>query len=197
MKEKIFRSKFFLLFLCFIYCPHVIAYNMMKNKDRDEVDKDIEVMNLHKNFYLKGTLALLYHLYTNKYYRNVFYLRLGWSSCLISWLMPRAIYFYPCKRIGGGVFLAHPYGTIINASSVGENFSVRQCTTIGNKRDGDGRKGPTIGNNVTLGANVCIVGDIIIGNNVVVGAGSVVVKNVPDNCVIAGNPAKIIKVLEK
>ena len=50
-----------------------------------------------------------------------------------------------------------------------------------------------IGDQVTVGANVIIIGKITIGNNVVIGAGAVVVKDVPDNCVIAGNPAKVIK----
>lgn len=54
-------------------------------------------------------------------------------------------------------------------------------------------KRPVIGDNVTLGANVTIIGDVHIGNNVIIGAGSVVVKNVPDNCVVAGNPAKVIR----
>lgn len=53
-----------------------------------------------------------------------------------------------------------------------------------------------IGDNVSLGANVTIIGNIHIGNNVVIGVGSVVVKDVPDNCVVAGNPAKVIKYLD-
>lgn len=57
------------------------------------------------------------------------------------------------------------------------------------------RPGDKIGNNVSLGANVTIVGHVHIGDNVVVGAGAVVVKDVPSNCVVAGNPAKIIKQL--
>lgn len=48
---------------------------------------------------------------------------------------------------------------------------------------------------MSLGANVNIIGDIKIGDNVIIGAGSVVVRDVPDNCVVAGNPAKIIKYL--
>ena len=44
-----------------------------------------------------------------------------------------------------------------------------------------------------VGANVCIIGNVKIGNNVVVGAGSVVTRDVPDNSVVAGNPAKLIK----
>jgi putative colanic acid biosynthesis acetyltransferase WcaB len=46
---------------------------------------------------------------------------------------------------------------------------------------------------VDIGSNVCIIGEIIIGNNVKIGAGSVVVNNIPDNCIVVGNPAKIIR----
>ncbi len=49
---------------------------------------------------------------------------------------------------------------------------------------------PIIGNNVTLGAAVTIIGEVKIGDDVMVGAGTVVVKDIPDNCIVAGNPAK-------
>ena len=82
---------------------------------------------------------------------------------------------------------------MLNAESIGDNFSCIQCTTLGYGKGGL----PVIGNNVSLGANVIIIGRVYVGNNVTVGAGSVVVKDVPDNCVIVGNPAKIIKYLDK
>lgn len=100
--------------------------------------------------------------------------------------------------MGGGIFvLNHPYATIINAKKIGENFTCCQCTTIGNKKHGLNEQVPTIGNNVSLGANVVIIGDVTIGDNVIVGAGSVVVKDIPSNCVVAGNPAKIIRYLKE
>ena len=56
-----------------------------------------------------------------------------------------------------------------------------------------GGNAPIIGDNVNIGSNTCIIGEITIGDNVVIGAGSVVVKDVPSNVVIVGNPARIIK----
>ena len=97
--------------------------------------------------------------------------------------------------MGGGIYLAHPYSTIINAKKVGRHFSCRQCTTIGNKQDDRNDLIPTIGDNVTLGSNVVIIGNITIGNNVIIGAGTVVVNDIPDNVVVVGNPARIIRYL--
>lgn len=93
--------------------------------------------------------------------------------------------------IGPGFHIEHSWATVLNAESIGSNFSCIQCITIG-KKDG---KRPTIGDNVSIYANAIIIGDVHIGNNVIIGAGAVVVKDVPDNAVVVGNPARIIKYL--
>ena len=190
MKEII--KKFCFISLHVPYCIHILLYTMSKSKKL--IDEDLFVISEKWGIPYKGTMAFVYILFHDKYYRSIFYDRIGFMSCICSWYLPKAKDFYPCRNIGGGVYPAHPYATILNAKSIGRNFSFRQCTTLGNKRDGDGTtNGPTIGDNVTLGANVCVIGDITIGNNVIVGAGSVVVKDIPDNVVVAGNPARIIK----
>lgn len=107
---------------------------------------------------------------------------------------------YNCKifestKIAGGLICYHPLSTVINANEIGSNFQFRNCLTIGNKSNNNSLV-PTIGDNVNVGANVVIIGDINIGNNVIIGAGSVVVKDIPSNSVVAGNPAKIIRKLE-
>ncbi len=84
---------------------------------------------------------------------------------------------------------AHPYCTILNAERISRNFTCIHGTTIGVTSSGR----PTIGDNVYLGCNVTIIGRIHIGNNVDIGAGTVVVKDVPDNAVVVGNPAKVIR----
>ena len=97
-------------------------------------------------------------------------------------------------KIEGGLVCYHPFATVINAKFIGKNFQFRNGLTIGNKGN-DNSLLPTIGDDVTVGANVVIIGDIQIGHHVIIGAGSVVVKDVPSNTVIAGNPAKIIRTL--
>ena len=86
------------------------------------------------------------------------------------------------------MFLAHNYCTII-PKVTGVNLSVMGGVTVGVKSGGN----PSIGDNVYLGANSVLIGDINIGDNVIVGAGAVVVDNVPSNCIVAGVPAKIIR----
>ncbi len=76
---------------------------------------------------------------------------------------------------------------------IGNTVTVRHNTTIGVARDGG--KCPVIEDNVNIGANVVIIGDITIGNNSIIAAGSIVVKDVPPFSMVAGNPARIIKKL--
>lgn len=85
--------------------------------------------------------------------------------------------------------------TVVHSrAKIGDNCLIGQCVTIG------GRSGhinvPEIGNNVYIGAGAKILGPIKIGNNSIIGAGAVVLTDVPENSVVAGVPAKIIKVRE-
>lgn len=97
-------------------------------------------------------------------------------------------------KIGRNFNVYHGQGLIINSSAViGDNVTIRHNTTIGNAKENGGC--PIIGNNVNIGANSVIIGEITIGDNAVIAAGSVVVKDVPSGVLVAGNPAKIIKSL--
>jgi len=92
-------------------------------------------------------------------------------------------------KIGKGALFVHAFATIINAKSIGDNFRISHCCTIGNGNTGK----PIIGNNVVIHPGCVIFGDIIIGDNVVIGAATLVNKNVPSNCVVVGNPAIVVK----
>ena len=132
--------------------------------------------------------------YTNNKSKNFSY---KFMSLFYNFLLRRLGNKYKIKIslniCGPGVRLVHLNGgIIINAKSVGENFTINTGCIIGKK------KGllPTIGDNVDISVGAKVIGGIVVGNNVVVGPNSVVVKDVPDNCVVSGIPAKIIKYME-
>lgn len=174
------------------YAPHCVLFAM--SGARDVIAEDIESFKRHRNIKVRSEMRALIILLTDTpYYRTLFYRRLGRVCRLVRWYAKEPPTFTIDCEIGGGCYLAHPFATILAAKKIGKNFSCRQCTTLGNKQDGDNDSKPTIGDNVTLGANVCIIGGIHIGDNVTVGAGSVVVKDCPAGCTVVGNPARIIK----
>jgi serine acetyltransferase len=180
------------LLFFWLYIPHFVMMHLGGGKWL--IYSDIQKLKSQLSITLNNRWALLYFLHNNRYYRCLFYHRIGpIKSLLISWIRPGDRYFllpYSTK-IGKGLVFAHPYSTVLNAERIGDNFRCVHCVTIGKKTE----ERPIIGNNVTMGAGSMIIGDITIGDNVVIGAGAVVVKDVPDNCVVAGNPAKIIKKL--
>ncbi|AXT49823.1 serine acetyltransferase [Aquimarina sp. BL5] len=170
--------------------PHVIVYQMSKNKD--VVDKDIERWALAKGI-KGGKVSLLLNFIANSPdFRTLFYFRnRGIVSSLLNIYCKKEKYFRIdiSTKLGGGVLTGHPYSTILNADSIGENLYVNHLVTVGEVNG----KRPTIGDNVSIYTGAIIIGDIKIGNNCSIGAGSVVVKDIPDNCVVVGNPARIIK----
>lgn len=174
--------------------PHLIVYQLSNSVTKSLIEEDLAEMN--RRCKKRGRLS--YYLITKKPYRNLFYFRIGENGIVgfLKILLPPYNMFYISENvesIGGGAFvLNHPYGTIINAKSIGKNLTICQLTTIGNKAHGRNDLLPKIGNNVSIGANVNIIGDIEIGDNVIVGAGSTVVKNIPDNSIVAGCPARVI-----
>lgn len=180
------------LLFFFLYIPHYLCF--IVSGGGEFVLSDLKRYTRQVKINMPIWIFFIYMLHNNRYYRSLFYYRIGpvWSL-LISWYRPGDRYFTIAKDmpIGGGLLMAHPYATILNAESIGCNFSCLHCTTIGKTSKGR----PVIGDNVSLGANVTIVGPVHIGNNVTVGAGSVIVKDVPDNCVVVGNPQRIVKFL--
>ncbi|MBW2961523.1 serine O-acetyltransferase [Mesonia aestuariivivens] len=99
---------------------------------------------------------------------------------------------YQCKIGKGSSFGYGGIGVVIHKRCVlGKNCLIGTNVTIGGKAPYD--KVPVIGNNVYIATGAKILGPISIGDNVIIGANAVVINDVPDNCTVAGVPAKIIK----
>lgn len=128
------------------------------------------------------------------YYREVIYNRLKRWGGPFRMIYPKYTHFdikpHRHLKIGGGIWLDHPFCTRMGAASIGSNFKVKQLVTIGKNSD---MKEPTIGNNVFIGAGAVVCGGITIGDNVQIGANAVVMKNVPSNCTVIGNPPIIVR----
>ena len=106
----------------------------------------------------------------------------------ILWKPLESLYLYT-EDIGAGLFIHHGFSTVINALRVGENCTVRQQVTIGFNGD----EAPILEDNVVVNCGAKVLGGITMGKNSVAAAGAVVVKDVPENAVVAGVPAKFIK----
>lgn len=134
-------------------------------------------------------------LYSNNCFPNILNQRMRQASHLKPIILR---ILFPLKKdmeindctIGGGFCCYHGHGTVICADRIGRNFSVWQGVTIGKNGSNDC---PKIGDNVKVLTNAVVAGSIRIGDNAEIGAGAIVLKDVPDNCVVVGNPARIIR----
>ncbi len=104
------------------------------------------------------------------------------------------IEIHPSAKIGSGFFIDHGMGVVIGETAeVGDYVTLFQGVTLGGTGKDRGKRHPTLGNHVVVGAGAKILGGIKIGDNVKIGANSVVLKSVPPNSTVIGIPARIIK----
>lgn len=103
------------------------------------------------------------------------------------------IEIHPGAAIGQGVFIDHGMGVVIGETAiVGDYALIYQGVTLGGTGKQSGKRHPTLGENVVVGAGAKVLGNIQIGNNVRIGAGSVVLRDVPSSCTVVGVPGRII-----
>ncbi len=104
------------------------------------------------------------------------------------------IEIHPGATIGKGFFIDHGMGVVIGETTeIGDNCTVYQGATLGGTGKDTGKRHPTLGNNVMVGAGARVLGPVTVGNNVKIAAGAVVLHSVPDNCTAVGIPAKIVR----
>jgi len=103
------------------------------------------------------------------------------------------IEIHPGATIGQGVFIDHGMGVVIGETAIVGDYSlIYQGVTLGGTGKETGKRHPTIGSNVVVGAGAKVLGNLQIGNNVRIGAGSVVLRDVPSDCTVVGIPGRIV-----
>lgn len=177
---------------------HVICY--LCSPRRLVIREDLLARPVHRHLTSRQReglllLPLCQSLLEEAEFRNIFYLRIGFSRHLLNLLLPKISSMRLSRHIGPGFCPVHSYSTIINGGArIGKNCTLFHCVTIGRGKGGV----PTLGDNVSIGAGSILVGGITIGNHVRIGAGAVVVEDVPDySTVICGKPRIIVRTKEE
>lgn len=156
--------------------------------DRDPAVKSkLEVLTCYPGFKALRSYRRAHRLYLKKHYL---------LARLINARSRKrtGIDIHPGATIGEGLFIDHGSGTVIGETAVlGNNVTLYQGVTLGGTGKDTGKRHPTLGNNVTVGAGAKVLGPITIGDHVKIGAGSIVLKPVPDHCTVVGNPGRIVR----
>jgi serine O-acetyltransferase len=154
---------------------------------------------LHLILTNQGLWALLIYRWSNDIYKSTYpkilkKTLLCFSVILQKWIEVVAGISLPySSQIGSGFYIGHYGNIIINPSAIiGSNCNISQGVTIGISGRGENRGVPVIGNNVYIGANAVIVGNIIVGDNCVIAANSLVVNSVEANKTVVGVPAIVV-----
>ncbi|MGG7078286.1 serine O-acetyltransferase EpsC [Clostridium sardiniense] len=150
----------------------------------------IEVFFLYPCIHALIVYRLAHKLYTHKWF---------FLSRLISQVNRffTGIEIHPGAKIGRGLFIDHGMGVVIGETAeVGNDVTIYHGVTLGGTGKDKGKRHPTIGNNVIIGAGAKVLGPITIEDNVKIGANSVVLKDVLINSTAVGIPAKVLKKTE-
>lgn len=156
-------------------------------KERDPAIKTNMEVFLYPSFKVILSYRLAHRLYQSGHY--------FWAR----WVSQRAarktgIEIHPGAQIGKGLFIDHGSGVIIGETTIiGDNVTLYQGVTLGGTGKEQGKRHPTLGDNVMVSAGAKILGSFRIGDNCKIGAGSVVLKEVPPNCTVVGVPGRIVK----
>jgi len=138
-----------------------------------------------------GLQALLFHRFAHGLYQIGVPLLPRLISNLARFLT--GIEIHPGAQVGQGVFIDHGMGVVIGETTIVGNYClIYQGVTLGGTGKETGKRHPTLGENVVVGAGAKVLGNLQIGNNVRIGAGSVVLRDVPSDCTVVGVPGRIV-----
>ena len=156
-------------------------------RERDPAINSPAEVFLYPCFWAVLWYRLAHRLYLKKRY---------FAARMISQCTARrtGIEIHPGAKIGKGFFIDHGHGVVIGETAeIGDNVTLYQGVTLGGTGKEQGKRHPTLGDNVMVSAGAKVLGSFKIGENSKIGAGSVVLKEVPANCTVVGVPGRIVK----
>lgn len=187
-----------LLYLLFLLICLIIVYSLyvaifFRREIRSILTKDpaavsyLEVLMLYPG---------LHSVVMHKFAHLLYLFKIPFLPRFLSEMMRffTGIEIHPGARIGRGLFIDHGNGVIIGETAIiGDNVLLYQGVTLGGTGTGKekGKRHPTIGNNVVIGAGAKVLGNITAGDNSYIGANAVVIKDVPPNSTIVGVPGRV------
>jgi len=143
-------------------------------------------------FLYQGLHALMFYRIAHFFYKVHFFFLARYISQLGRWFT--GIEIHPGARIGKRFFIDHGMGVVIGETAiVGDGVLLYQGVTLGGTGLEKGKRHPTVGNNVVIGAGAKVLGNITVGDNSYIGSNAVVIKDVPPNSTVVGVPGRITK----
>jgi len=182
----------FILFVLFLIKMMLIAVyfhdEINEARKKDPAAKSfLEVLILYQGLHALVSFRVAHFLYK---------MRLFFPARLISQTARffTGIEIHPGAKIGKRLFIDHGFGVVIGETAiVGDNVLLYQGVTLGGTGLIKGKRHPTVGNNVVVGAGAKVLGDITIGDNSYIGANAVVIHDVPPNSTVVGVPGRITR----
>lgn len=154
-------------------------------------ERDPAAANIFEVLLYQGLWAIWIHRFAHLLYK----MRIPFFPRLVSQIMRlfTLIEIHPGATIGRRLFIDHGCGVVIGETTIiGHDVTIFQGVTLGGTGKGKGKRHPTVGDRVVIGAEAIVLGNITLGDRSMVGAGSVVLKSVPAGATVVGNPAQII-----
>ena len=156
------------------------------------MERDAAIKTPMEVFLYPSFKAIMRHRVAHWLYQHKCFFLARWYSQRT--VRKTGIEIHPGATIGKGLFIDHGNGVIIGETTIiGDNVTLYQGVTLGGTGKEQGKRHPTIGNNVMISAGAKVLGSFTVGENSKIGAGSVVLSEVPPNCTVVGVPGRVVK----